>query len=87
MYIRFCISMHCTHSRYLIGRSSNMAIIDVEIPSGYIYTGWKYANDFVSDRMLKQPHHVHCIIWDDTVDVVCFSPALVLPCNNILIRF
>jgi hypothetical protein len=33
--------------RYLLGRSSNMAIVDVEIPSGYIYTGWRYANDSV----------------------------------------
>jgi hypothetical protein len=33
--------------RYLLGRSSNMAIVDVEIPSGYIYTGWRYTNDSV----------------------------------------
>ena len=38
-----------TYFRYLRGRSSNMAIVDVEIPSGYIYIGWRYANDFVSD--------------------------------------
>ena len=25
-----------------------MAIVDVEVPSGYIYTGWRYADDRVS---------------------------------------
>ena len=25
-----------------------MAIVDVEVPSGYIYTGWKYADGLVS---------------------------------------
>ena len=25
-----------------------MAIVDVEVPSGYIYTGWKYADNAVS---------------------------------------
>ena len=38
--------------RYLLGHSSNMAIVDVEIPSGYMYTGWRYANDFV--RMIPK---------------------------------
>ena len=25
-----------------------MAVVDVEVPSGYIYTGWRFADEFVS---------------------------------------
>ena len=34
--------------RYLNGTSSNMAIVDVEIPTGYIYTRYRFLDEFVS---------------------------------------
>ena len=36
--------------RYLKGKSSNMAIVDVEIPTGYIYTGFRLLDEFVSHQ-------------------------------------
>ena len=30
-----------------------MAIVDVEVPSGYIYTGWKYADGLVSIMVIE----------------------------------
>jgi len=39
--------------RYLRGRSSNMAIVDVEIPTGYIYTGNRFLDDFVSWQRIE----------------------------------
>ena len=36
--------------RYLKGNSSNMAIVDVEIPTGYIYTGYRFLDEFVSQQ-------------------------------------
>ena len=41
--------------RYLRGRSSNMAIVDVEIPTGYIYTGNRFLDDFVSWQRIASP--------------------------------
>ena len=36
--------------RYLNGTSSNMAIVDVEIPTGYIYARYRFLDEFVSQQ-------------------------------------
>ena len=56
--------------RYLLSRSSNMAVVDVEVPSGYIYTGWRFADEFVSvtlaietAAMSYHVHYMYCLLY------------------------
>lgn len=40
----------CTSTcRYLGGKSSNMALVDVEIPSGYTFSQYEFEDDIVSN--------------------------------------
>ena len=52
-----------------------MAIVDVEVPSGYIYTGWKYADNLVSVMVV-----IETAVCDYTLAVGCV-------CNYMLCVF
>ena len=57
--------------RYLLGCSSNMAIVDVEVPSGYIYTGWRIADEFVSVTVVIEMAACHAMCSLHVVTCTC----------------